>query len=306
MSKQSTIAQSVTLTGKGLHTGKHVTITFMPASENHGVVFQRVDLPNAPIIKALGCNVFDTSRGTSIRENGAEVRTIEHLMAALAGLQIDNILVKIDAEETPILDGSSRLYVEALQKAGRTEQQAERNFFTVSETVTFLVPEKGIELRIEPADDFQAFVDVDYGTAILSKQHAEIEKLSEFYPELYNCRTFVFLHELQFLIQNNLVRGGDVDNAIVFVAQMPSPETLQQLADFFHKKDLQVTENGVLNNIELRHENEPARHKLLDLIGDLYLLGKPLKGHVYANRPGHFANTELVKKLLLGTSSDNL
>lgn len=298
MSKQATVAQAATLTGKGLHTGKHVTMTFLPASENHGIVFQRVDLPNKPIVRALGENVFDTSRGTSIRENEAEVRTIEHLMAALAGLQIDNVLVEIDAEETPILDGSSRLYVEALQKAGRVEQQAEREYFIVKETVSFSVPEKGIELRIEPADDFQAFVDVDYGTAILSKQHAEIKDLSKFYPEVYNCRTFVFLHELQFLIQNNLVRGGDVDNAIVFVAQMPSPEVLQQLADFFHKRDLKVTENGVFNNIELHHKNEPARHKLLDLIGDMYLLGKPLKGHIYATRPGHFANTEMVKKLL--------
>lgn len=298
MSKQATIKESFSLSGKGLHTGKLVTLTFQPAPENHGIVFRRVDLPDTPTIRAIGNHVFDTSRGTSIRENGAEVRTIEHLMAALAGMQIDNVRIDINAEETPILDGSARFYIEGVQKAGRLEQSSEREYFTVSETTTFSVPEQGIELRIEPADDFQAFVDVDYGTQILSKQHAEIKDITSFYPELYNCRTFVFLHELQFLIQNNLVRGGDVDNAIVFVAQMPTEDVLMQLANFFNKKDLRVTENGILNNIELHHDNEPARHKLLDLIGDFYLLGKQLKGHVYATRPGHFANTETVKVLL--------
>lgn len=273
-------------------------MTFLPAPENHGVIFQRIDLPEKPLVRAIGTNVFDTSRGTSICENGAEVRTIEHLMAALAGLGIDNVLVEINAEETPILDGSSRLYVEALRKAGCVEQNAEREYFTISEPATFELPDKGITIRIEPADDLQFFVDVDYGTAILAQQHAELCNIKDFYPEVYNCRTFVFLHELQFLIQHNLVRGGDVDNAIVFVAQMPSPEALQQLADFFHKSDLKVTENGILNNIELHHDNEPARHKLLDMVGDLYLLGKPLKGHIHASRPGHFANTELVKMLL--------
>ena len=298
MNRQVTIANPARLSGKGLHTGKQVSVTLQPAPIHHGIVFQRVDLPGKPMVRAIGSNVFDTSRGTSIKDGAAEVRTIEHLMAALAGLQIDNALVEIDAEETPILDGSSRLYVEAILEAGLCEQDAERSYFTLSQPADFSVPDKGITLRIEPADDFQLFVDVDYGTEILAKQHAELQDVKKFYPEIYNCRTFVFLHELQFLIANNLVRGGDVDNAIVFVAQMPSKETLQQMAAFFHKTDLTVTENGVLNNVELHHENEPARHKLLDLVGDLYLLGKPLKAHVYASRPGHFANTELVKKLL--------
>ena len=298
MSKQTTITGSVSLSGRGLHTGKQVTVTFQPAPQYHGVLFRRVDLPEKPIVRATGRNVFDTSRGTSIRDGAAEVRTIEHLMAALAGLEIDNVMVDIDAEETPILDGSSRLYVEALQQVEKVEQTAEREYFTVNETVEFSVPEKGIQIRIEPANDFQMFVDVDYGTEILSKQSAELKSLRDFVPEIYGCRTFVFLHELQFLIQNNLAHGGDLDNAIVFVAQMPAPEVLQQLGDFFHKSDLKVTENGVLNNIELRYPNEPARHKLLDLVGDLYLLGKPIKGHVFATRPGHFANTELVKKLI--------
>ena len=298
MSKQTTIIHPVSLSGKGLHTGKHVTLTFSPAPANHGVVFRRIDLPGQPTVKALGIHVFDTSRGTSIRDGAAEVRTIEHLMAALAGLQIDNVLVEIDAEETPILDGSSRLYVEALQKAEIQTLTEEREYFTISQTVTYNLPEKGIEIRMEPADDFQAFVHVDYGTQILAQQEAELRNITDFYPSIYNCRTFVFLHELQFLIQHNLVRGGDVDNAIVFVAQMPDEKALQQLADFFHKSDLKVTENGILNNVEMHHDNEPARHKLLDLVGDLYLLGKPVKGHVFASRPGHFANTEFVKQLI--------
>ena len=261
------------------------------------MLFRRIDLPGKPIVRASGKNVFDTSRGTSIRDGEAEVRTIEHLMAALAGLEIDNVMVDIDAEETPILDGSSRLYVEALQQIEKVEQTAEREYFTVKEPVEYSVPEKGILIRIEPASDFQMVVDVDYGTEILAKQTAELKNIRDFVPDIYSCRTFVFLHELQFLIQNNLVRGGDLDNAIVFVAQMPSPEVLAQLGAFFHKSDLKVTENGILNNIDLRFPNEPARHKLLDLVGDLYLLGKPVKGHVYASRPGHFANTELVKIL---------
>lgn len=298
MRKQTTISTPISISGKGLHTGKHVTVTFKPTPIHHGIFFQRIDLPGKPIVKALGTNVFDTSRGTSIKENNAEVRTIEHLMAALAGMEIDNLMIEIDAGETPILDGSSRLYVEALQKAGRQEQDAEREYFTIKEPATFTVPENGIEIRMEPADDFQAFVEVDYGTKVLSKENAALTDIKQFVPELYNCRTFVFLHELLPLIQYNLVRGGDVDNAIVFVSEIPEPKVMQQLADFFHKSDLTVSANHTLNNIELRHPNEPARHKLLDLIGDLYLLGKPVRGHVFATKPGHFANTEFVKSLL--------
>lgn len=293
-----TIYTSVSLSGKGLHTGKQVNVTFNPAPEHTGVVFRRVDLPGQPIVHAIATNVFDTSRGTSLKENNAEVRTVEHLMAALAGLQIDNVIVDIDAEETPILDGSSRFYVEALQKAGVVEQKQEREYFVVTEPMTFSIPEKQIELRAEPFDGFELKVDVDYGTAVLATQTAELNDINNFYPDIYNCRTFVFLHELQFLIANNLVKGGDVDNAIVFVAQMPEQKVLDQLSAFFNRKNLKVTENGVLDNVELHHPNEPARHKLLDLVGDLYLLGKPLKGRVYASHPGHFANTEFAKKLL--------
>lgn len=293
-----TISSSVSLSGRGLHTGKNVTVTFNPAPEHTGIMFRRVDLPGQPMVHAIATNVFDTSRGTSLKENNAEVRTVEHLMAALAGLQIDNVIVDIDAEETPILDGSARYYVEALQKAGIVEQQQEREYFVVTKPYSFSLPEKQIEIRVEPYDGFDIKVDVDYGTAVLATQTAELKDITNFYPEIYNCRTFVFLHELQFLIANNLVKGGDVDNAIVFVAQMPEQKVLDQLSAFFKRKNLKVTENGVLDNVELHHPNEPARHKLLDLVGDLYLLGKPLKGRVYASHPGHFANTELAKKML--------
>ena len=293
-----TISSSVSLSGRGLHTGKNVTVTFNPAPEHTGIMFRRVDLPGQPMVHAIATNVFDTSRGTSLKENNAEVRTVEHLMAALAGLRIDNVIVDIDAEETPILDGSARYYVEALQKAGIVEQQQEREYFVVTKPYSFSLPEKQIEIRVEPYDGFDIKVDVDYGTAVLATQTAELKDITSFYPEIYNCRTFVFLHELQFLIANNLVKGGDVDNAIVFVAQMPEQKVLNQLSAFFNRKNLKVTENGVLDNVELHHSNEPARHKLLDLVGDLYLLGKPLKGRVYASHPGHFANTELAKKML--------
>lgn len=298
MPNTHTISTSISLSGRGLHTGKNVTVTFNPAPEHTGILFRRTDLPGQPMVHALATNVFDTSRGTSLKENNAEVRTVEHLMAALSGLQLDNIIVDIDAGETPILDGSARFYVEALQKAGVVEQQQEREYFVVTEPVSFSLPEKQIEIRVEPYDGFEIKVDVDYGTAVLATQTAELNDISRFYPEIYNCRTFVFLHELQFLIANNLVKGGDVDNAIVFVAQMPEQGVLDQLSAFFNRKNLKVTENGVLDNVELKHPNEPARHKLLDLVGDLYLLGKPLKGRVYASHPGHFANTELAKKLL--------
>ena len=296
--KNHTISSSVSLSGRGLHTGKNVTVTFNPAPEHTGILFRRIDLPGQPMVHAIATNVFDTSRGTSLKENNAEVRTVEHLMASLAGLRIDNVIVDIDAEETPILDGSARYYVEALQKAGIVEQQQEREYFVVTKPYSFSLPEKQIEIRVEPYDGFDIKVDVDYGTAVLATQTAELKDITNFYPEIYNCRTFVFLHELQFLIANNLVKGGDVDNAIVFVAQMPEQKVLDQLSAFFNRKNLKVTENGVLDNVELHHSNEPARHKLLDLVGDLYLLGKPLKGRVYASHPGHFANTELAKKML--------
>lgn len=293
--KQKTIAAEIAVSGRGLHTGKQATLTIKPAPENYGIVFQRVDLPDKPFIKAHISNVFDTSRSTSLRENGAEVKTVEHLMSALAGLAIDNLLIEIDEEELPILDGSATEYVQKIASVGLIEQKEEREYYTVNEVVKFEKPDKGIELIIVPSKHEKFTVMVDYGTHVLASQCATLQNIDQYVPEIYNCRTFVFLHELQFLIANDLVKGGDIDNAIVFVDKMPNKEELDNLAQFFDRPDVQVTENGILDNVELRYLNEPARHKLLDLMGDLYLLGKPIKGDIIAKKPGHFANTEFAK-----------
>ena len=295
---QTTIASPVSVSGRGLHTAQQVTVTFVPTPADFGIQFERIDLPGHPIVKASPYAVFDTSRGTSIREGDAQVHTIEHLMAALAGLGIDNVLVRTVGPETPILDGSSRIYVEMLKEVGIKTLDVPKKIGIVNEEITFSVPEKQIELTIKPAERFKMTVNVDYGTKVLSTQQAVLDSIETFVPDVYNCRTFVFLDELQFLIQNNLARGGDLDNAIVFVDKVPDNKVLNALGDFFHKKDITVTPDHILNNTHLRHPNEPARHKLLDLIGDLYLLGVPLRAEIVANRPGHFANTSFAKKIL--------
>ena len=295
---QTTIASPVSVSGRGLHTAQQVTVTFVPAPANFGIQFERIDLPGHPVIKASPYTVFDTSRGTSIKEGDAQVHTIEHLMAALAGLGIDNVLVRTVGPETPILDGSSRIYVEMLKEVGIKTLNASKRIGIVKEEISFSVPEKQIELTIKPAERFKMTVNVDYGTKVLAEQQAVLDSIETFVPDVYNCRTFVFLDELQFLIQNNLARGGDLDNAIVFVDKVPDNKVLNALGDFFHKKDITVTPDHILNNTHLRHPNEPARHKLLDLIGDLYLLGVPLRAEIIANRPGHFANTAFAKKIL--------
>lgn len=295
---QTTIASPVSISGRGLHTAQQVTVTVMPAPADFGIRFERTDLPGNPVVKATPYTVFDTSRGTSIREGDAQVHTIEHLMAALAGLGIDNILVKTVGPETPILDGSSRIYVEMLKEVGIKELDVPKKVGVVTEEITFAIPQKQVELIIKPANRFKMTVNVDYGTKVLAQQQAVLDNLENFVPDVYNCRTFVFLDELQFLIQNNLARGGDLDNAIVFVDKVPDNKVLNALGDFFHKKDITVTADHILNNTHLRHPNEPARHKLLDLIGDLYLLGVPLRAEIIANRPGHFANTSFAKKIM--------
>ncbi len=298
MQKQTTINEPISVSGKGLHTGQQVTVTFEPAPADFGVQFVRTDLPGEPIVKASPLNVYDTSRGTSIKDGPAEVHTIEHLMAALVGLGIDNVRIKVQGPETPILDGSSRIYVEMLKEAGIKELDRPRKIGTVSKEITLSIPEQQIELTIKPADHFKMTVNVDYGTKVLSAQQAVLNNIEDFYPEIFNCRTFVFLNELQFLIQNNLVKGGDIDNAIVFVDKIPETNILKQLAKFFNRDNISVMPNHTLNNVILRHANEPARHKLLDLLGDLYLLGCPLQAEIIANRPGHFANTGFAKKIL--------
>jgi len=292
---QTTIASEVTISGKGLHTGCAVSISLQPAPANHGIVFQRIDLIEKPTVKAHILNVTDTSRSTNLQENNINVKTVEHLLAALAGMNIDNLLILIDAEELPILDGSAASFINMIKQAGITEQPELREYISVDEVVKFEKPDVGIELILVPAEKFSMSVMVDYGTSVLSSQFASIKKMDEFVENIAPCRTFVFLHELHYLIKNNLVRGGELDNAIVFVDKKPDPETLEEVGSFFNKKDIQINENGTLNNVKLRCFNEPACHKLLDLLGDLYLLGRPIKGEIIARKPGHFANTEFVK-----------
>lgn len=293
--KQRTLKEAATVSGAGLHTGQEVTLTFRPAPENHGFKFRRIDLPGQPVIDADADYVVDTSRGTTIEHNGTRVSTIEHVLAALTGMDLDNVLIDLDCTETPILDGSSRIYVEAIQQAGIVEQNAERHYYKITEVLRYSDPEQNIELLILPDDTYKVSVMIDYNTNVLGTQNAHLSHISDFATEISTSRTFVFLHELEYLIQNNLIKGGDLSNAIVFVNRLIEQDELDRLALFFKKPRVEVLKEGILNNLELHFANEPARHKLLDVVGDLSLVGMRLKGHVIANRPGHNANTLFAK-----------
>ena len=296
--KQTTIKAPVTVKGVGLHTGKEVTMTFKPAPENHGFKFQRIDLPGSPIIDADVDNVTDTSRGTTITQNGASVSTVEHTLAALAGLELDNILIEINAPETPIMDGSSIIFIEELEKVGFEIQDADREYFVIPSNITYSESDRQVEMVAMPyIDDYRITVMVDYNSPVLGSQHAGLSGIAQFKKEIASCRTFCFLHELEMLLKNNLIKGGDLNNAIVVVDKVVSEEELDHLAKLFNRDKIAVAREGILNNVELRHQNEPARHKLLDVIGDLALIGMPLKGHVMAARPGHAANVAFAKKI---------
>ena len=293
--KQKTIGKSVTISGTGLHTGQLGEMTFHAAPINHGIKFRRVDIELKPIIDADVSLVVSTARGTTLSKNGASVFTIEHVLAAFMGLGIDNVLVDINMEEIPIKDGSSKYFIEAVKDAGIVEQNAERKYLVVKEPVVYEIPDKNVKLTIEPADEFSISVEIDFETEVLGRQEAQLNNMGDFDAEIAPCRTFVFLHELEFLLNNNLIKGGDLNNAIVFVNRDVSQEELDNLAELFNKPKIKIKPNGILNNLDLVFENEPARHKLLDVIGDLSLLGMPIKGRVTAHRPGHQANTEFVK-----------
>lgn len=296
--KQTTIKAPVTVKGVGLHTGKEVIMTFKPAPENHGFKFQRIDLPGSPIIEADVDNVTDTSRGTTITQNGASVSTVEHTLAALAGLELDNILIEINAPETPIMDGSSIIFIEELEKVGFEIQDADREYFVIPSNITYSESDRQVEMVAMPyIDDYRITVMVDYNSPVLGSQHAGLSGIAQFKKEIASCRTFCFLHELEMLLKNNLIKGGDLNNAIVVVDKVVSEEELDHLAKLFNRDKIAVAREGILNNVELRHQNEPARHKLLDVIGDLALIGMPLKGHVMAARPGHAANVAFAKKI---------
>ncbi len=293
--KQRTIIKETSISGVGLHTGKQVNLTFVPAPENHGYKFQRVDLPGNPIIDADVDNVIDTSRGTALEQNGARVHTTEHVLAALAGLEIDNVLIQIDAPEIPIMDGSAMPFILLLEQAGAVEQNAERVYFELTENLTYEDKVKNVEMLAVPQESFRITVMVDYNSDVLGTQHAHIYNVNEFKRDIAMCRTFVFLHELEALLANNLIKGGDLNNAIVLVDKEVSEEQLNHLKKLFHKEDVEIKGKGVLNNTTLHYFNEPARHKLLDIIGDLALVGVPLKMHVLAARPGHAGNVAFAK-----------
>jgi UDP-3-O-[3-hydroxymyristoyl] N-acetylglucosamine deacetylase/3-hydroxyacyl-[acyl-carrier-protein] dehydratase len=296
--KQRTIKAAVSVSGSGLHTGEKVTMTFNPAAENHGYKFRRIDIPGMPIIDADVDNVTDTSRGTTISQNGASVSTIEHVLAALVGLEIDNVLIDMDGPETPIMDGSSIQFVEAIRSAGFAEQEADREYYHIPYNIHYSEPDRKVEMVAMPLDDDYRFTCmVDYNSQVLGSQHASISSITEFVDDIASCRTFCFLHELEMLLKHDLIKGGDLNNAIVVVDKEVDQEELDHLAKLFNRKDISVAPQGILNNIELRHQNEPARHKLLDMIGDLALVGVPLRGHIMAARPGHAANVAFAKKI---------
>ncbi|MBS1593136.1 MAG: bifunctional UDP-3-O-[3-hydroxymyristoyl] N-acetylglucosamine deacetylase/3-hydroxyacyl-ACP dehydratase [Bacteroidetes bacterium] len=294
---QQTIKQEFTMSGVGLHTGQHVTLTFHPAPANHGVKFQRTDLPDQPTIPADCDLVTSVDRGTTLEKNGVKIATVEHLMAALVGLQVDNVLIGLDGMEVPILDGSSEPFIEALEKNGIQEQSEHRDVFELRTTMNFVDKENGVEILAMPSDHYRVTTMIDYKSDVLGQQHASLNKVGEFKKEIASARTFCFLHELEMLYDAGLIKGGDVNNAIVIVDKPVSEPQMTKLQKMFNKPDITVVEEGILNNVKLRHANEPARHKLLDVVGDLGLVGTPVNANIIATRPGHKSNVEFAKKL---------
>lgn len=297
MVKQRTINKEVTITGVGLHTGTEVTLTFKPAEINHGFVFVRSDLEGEPLIEAKANFVANTERGTNLTKNGVSINTSEHVLAAAVGLGIDNLIIDINASEPPIMDGSSKIFIELLEEAGVVEQEAEREEYIVKENITLVDEQTGSEIVLMPADEYQVTTLVDFGTKILGTQNATLSTISDFKDEISKARTFSFLHELEKLLEHGLIKGGDLNNAIVYVDNIISEETMERLQKAFNKDKITVQPNGILDNLELYWPNEAARHKLLDVIGDLALVGVHIKGKVIATKPGHKINTSFAKKL---------
>lgn len=296
--KQKTIEKEVSLTGVGLHTGKEVTLTFKPAPEDFGFKFKRVDLDGEPVVEANANFVVDTQRGTNLEKSGVRIQTSEHVLAALVGLDIDNCLIELDASEPPIMDGSSKYFVEALEQAGIVEQEAQRVEYVVDEFITFKDEETGSEIMLVPAPEYQVTAMVDFGTKVLGTQNATLKQVSNFKKEIANARTFSFLHEIEMLLEHGLIKGGDLNNAIVYVDKELSAETMEKLRKAFGKDDISVKPNGILDNLTLHYPNEAARHKLLDVMGDLALAGYKIRGRVIATKPGHSVNTKFAKKLV--------
>lgn len=294
---QQTIANSTELKGVGLHTGEEVTIKFLPAGPNTGIKFQRVDIEGEPSIPADADLVVSVDRGTTLQKGEVTVATVEHLLAAVSGLEIDNLLIQLNGAEIPIMDGSSTPFISALEKAGLQEQSEERDVFELRETISWKDEETGVEMLAMPSDRYKLTALIDYQSPVLGQQHASLDSITEFKEEFAGARTFCFLHELEYLVEANLIKGGDLNNAIVVVDKVVDDEELGRLAKMFDQPDIKVVEEGILNNVQLRYQNEPARHKLLDMIGDLALVGKPIKANIIATKPGHKANVEFAKKL---------
>ena len=294
---QTTIKKEVSLTGVGLHTGKNVTLKFAPAEANSGYKFVRYDLQDSPEVEADIQWVTDTQRGTNLEKNGVKINTSEHVLSALVGLQIDNCTIYLDAPEPPIMDGSSIHFVNALKDAGVQTLDSQRDEYVVKEVINYRDEETGSEMTIIPSDSYQITTMVDFGTKVLGTQNANLDRLEDYEKEIASSRTFSFLHELEMLLENGLIQGGDLNNAIVYVDKPLSEPTMERLKKAFNKTEIAVRPNGVLDNLSLHHPNEAARHKLLDVIGDLALIGQRIRGKVIAHKPGHRINAEFAKKL---------
>jgi UDP-3-O-[3-hydroxymyristoyl] N-acetylglucosamine deacetylase/3-hydroxyacyl-[acyl-carrier-protein] dehydratase len=297
MVKQKTIKSEISLTGVGLHTGKEVKMTFKPAPINNGYTFVRVDLEGCPIIEADANYVVNTQRGTNLEKLGVKIQTSEHVLAAFVGCDVDNVIIELDASEPPIMDGSSKYFVEAIENVGTEEQNASRKYYVVKEVISFIDESTGSEILVMPSDDYQVTAMVDFGTKVLGTQNATLKNISDFKTEIADARTFSFLHELETLLDEGLIKGGDLNNAIVYVDKDISEKTMNNLKIAFGKEHISVKPNGILDNLTLHYPNEAARHKLLDVIGDLALIGVRIKGKVIANKPGHYVNTQFAKKM---------
>ncbi len=295
--KQKTIKDEVSLNGVGLHTGKNVTLTFKPAPVNTGFAFKRIDLEGTPVIEANANYVTNTQRGTCLEKNGVTIQTSEHVLAALVGLDLDNVIIELNASEPPIMDGSSKYFVEVLEKSGVVEQDAFREEYVVTDVISYTDEESGSEILVMPSNEYQVTTMVDFGTKVLGTQNATLKNISDFKEEIASSRTFSFLHELEMLLEHGLIKGGDLNNAIVYVDKEISPNTIEKLKVAFKKDSIAVKPNGILDNLTLHYPNEAARHKLLDVVGDLALIGVRLRGKVIANKPGHFVNTQFAKKM---------
>jgi len=297
MVKQKTIAKEISLKGVGLHTGQEVTMTFKPAPINNGFTFVRVDLEEQPIIEADATYVVNTQRGTNLEKKGVMIQTPEHVLAALVGCDLDNVIIELNASELPIMDGSSKYFVEAIENAGIIDQEANRKIYVVKEVISYLDETTGSEITIIPSDEYCITAMVDFGTKVLGTQNATMKGIKHFKTEIADCRTFSFLHELESLLNNGLIKGGDLNNAIVYVDKEISHETMENLKKAFNKETISVKSNGILDNLTLHFPNEAARHKLLDIVGDLSLIGTKIQGKVIANKPGHYVNTQFAKKV---------